>query len=69
METMDSHQNSPILKLIEMTIRLVEQVEEKNYYRTLSLEEKIRKLEQENLFLHERLEVSKQAGEPIPDDF
>lgn len=69
METMESDQNSTIWKLIQITIRLMEQVEENNYYHTLSLEEEIRKLRKEISLLRDQSRAREITREDVPENF
>ena len=64
---MDSDRNPTIWKLVQITIRLMEQVEENNDYHIRSLQERIRELDMENRLLRDTFEAQKNTMEDVDD--
>jgi hypothetical protein len=66
---MDSDQNPSIWKLVQITIRLMEQVEENNDYHIRSLQERIRELSMENELLRDKIEAQEYTLEDVPENW
>jgi len=66
---MDSDQNPSIWKLVQITIRVMEQVEENNDYHIRSLQERIRELSMENELLRDKIEAQEYTLEDVPENW
>jgi len=66
---MDSDRNPTIWKLVQITIRLMEQVEENNDYHIRSLQERIRELSMENELLRDKIEAQEYTLEDVPENW